>query len=222
MNLAESEGSLVEGIVVSDVSLSIHKSVILRNVCAEFPDGEITGIIGNNGSGKSMLLKCICGFIVPSQGTITVHGVNYHEKKRFPKSIGFVIESPGFLGELSGRENLLQLSQIQNKIKPQSVNEVLKTVGLDPLDYKPVRKYSMGMKQRLGIAQAIMEDPDTLILDEPMNGLDKQGVADMRYLFAEIGKRRKTMILTSHIQEDIDFLCKRVYQMDGGILQRVR
>ena len=151
-----------------------------------------------------------------------MHGVNYHEKKRFPKSIGFVIESPGFLGELSGRENLLQLSQIQNKNKPQSVNEVLKTVGLDPLDYKPVRKYSMGMKQRLGIAQAIMEDPDTLILDEPMNGLDKQGVADMRYLFAEIGKRRKTMILTSHIQEDIDFLCKRVYQMDGGILQRVR
>lgn len=212
----------MEGIVVSNVFLSIHKSEILHNVCAEFPDGEITGIIGNNGSGKSMLLKCICGFIVPSQGTITVHGVNYQEKKKFPKSIGFLIETPGFLGELSGRENLLQLAQIQNIIKPQTAYQAMETVGLDPMDFKPVRKYSMGMKQRLGIAQAIMENPDTLILDEPMNGLDKQGVADMRKLFAEIGERRKTMILTSHIQEDIDLLCTRVYQMDGGILQRIR
>lgn len=212
----------MNGILVSDLSLTLHKTSILKNIHADFPQGAITGIAGNNGSGKSMLLKCICGFIKPSHGEILLAGVNYHALRRFPPSIGYIIEGPGFLGDLSAWDNLRQLAKIRNFVDDQAVARSIRCVGLDPAEKKPVRKYSMGMKQRLGIAQAIMEDPDFLLFDEPMNGLDARGVSEMRTLFARLSKSGKTIVLTSHNRDDIDILCGRVYEMDAGALHVLR
>lgn len=206
----------MDGVTVENVSLTLRRATILNDVSAQFPQGTITGIVGNNGSGKSMLLKCVCGFIRPDRGKITVFGKDYLALKQFPQSMGFIIEAPGFLPELSGIDNLMMLSRIRNRIGSAEMRAAMEQVGLNPAEKKSVKKYSMGMKQRLGIAQAIMENPILLLLDEPMNGLDSGGVHEMRVLFQRLCDLGKTLVLTSHNREDIDILCSRVYQMDGG------
>ena len=205
-------------IKVKNVNLTLGKTDILRNININFEKGKIHGLIGRNGSGKTMLMKCICGFIKPTEGTITVDGKLVGKDIDFPKDMGIIIETPGFIPYYSGYKNLKLLAGLNNKITKEQVKATIRKVGLDPELKRHVKKYSLGMRQRLGIAQAIMENPSILILDEPMNGLDKEGVADVRELLMQLRKEGKTILLASHSAEDISVLCDTVCEMDKGIL----
>lgn len=197
-------------------------NTVLKSVDLEVNSSEIVGIIGHNGSGKTVLMKCICGFITPDGGEITVSGKRIGKDVDIPDNIGLIIEAPGFLPNFSGFSNLWQLAKIRGKISKEEIRRVMEKVGLNPDEKKHVGKYSLGMKQRLGIAQAIMEDPDILILDEPLNGLDKNGVADMRELLLQLRGEGKAMVIASHNSVDIDLLCDRVFEITKGVLTQVR
>ena len=205
-------------IEVQNVVKRFRDQVVLKNVSISFEKGKIHGIVGRNGSGKTVLFKCICGLMPPEEGVIFVNGKRVGRDVDMPEDIGAIIEAPGFLPNYSGYKNLRFLANIRRKIGKEEILNVLKTVGLDPESRKHVGKYSLGMRQRLGIAQAIMEDPEILILDEPMNGLDNAGVQDIRALLLELKAQGKTILLASHNHEDIAALCDTVHEMDGGVL----
>ena len=205
-------------IEVQNVVKRCRDQVVLKNVSISFEKGKIHGIVGRNGSGKTVLFKCICGLMHPEEGVILVNGKRVGRDVDMPEDIGAIIEAPGFLPNYSGYKNLRFLANIRRKIGKEEILSVLKTVGLDPESRKHVGKYSLGMRQRLGIAQAIMEDPEILILDEPMNGLDNAGVQDIRALLLELKAQGKTILLASHNHEDIAALCDTVHEMDGGVL----
>ena len=202
------------------VTKKFGQELVLKEVNLTFEQGRVYGIVGNNGSGKTVLMKCICGFLIPTTGLIQVFGSSIGQDVDFPESLGVIIETPGFLTNLTGRKNLEILAGMRQKIGPAEVLQVLEKVGLDPALKKPVANYSLGMRQRLGIAQAIMEDPKLLILDEPFNGLDKHGVGEIRKLLLELKEEGKTILLASHNEEDIRILCDEVYEMDGGVLRK--
>ncbi|MCI8485394.1 MAG: ABC transporter ATP-binding protein [Lachnospiraceae bacterium] len=208
-------------IEIEHVTKKFGEDVILHDINVSMEQGKVYGISGNNGSGKTVLMKCICGFLPVTQGTIRVGGKIIGREIDFPESIGVIIETPGFLTNLSGMRNLEMLAGLQNKISKEEIRLAIKRAGLDPDLKKSVSKYSLGMRQRLGIAQAIMEDPKFLILDEPFNGLDKHGVSDIRELLLELKERGKTILLASHNSEDIRILCDKVYEMDGGRIEEV-
>lgn len=208
-------------IEIKNAGKCIHGVWIFRNVSVSFSAGKIYGLIGRNGSGKTMLLKSICGLVRINEGTIHVNGKELGSEVDVPESVGAIIEVPGFLPNLSGFANLKYLAKLKNIITDQDIRETLTLVGLDPNSRKHVGKYSLGMRQRLGIAQAIMENPDILLLDEPMNGLDQQGVDDMKALLNKLRTQGKTIILASHHSEDIDELCDVVYKMEGGNISKV-
>jgi ABC-2 type transport system ATP-binding protein len=205
-------------ISVEHVSLTIGRAQILRDVSAQFEEGQIHGIVGRNGSGKTMLMKCICGFIRPTEGRIIVNGNQVGEDVDFPPDLGLLIETPGFVPYYSGLKNLTLLAAINRRASRETLNACMEQLGLGNAKHKRVSKYSMGMRQRLGIAQAIMEDPKLLILDEPLNGLDEQGVIEIRELLLELKRQGKTILLSSHNREDISLLCDTVFQMAGGVL----
>lgn len=205
-------------IEVQNVVKRFRDQVVLKNVSISFEKGQVHGIVGRNGSGKTVLFKCICGLMHPEEGVILVNGKRVGRDVDMPEDIGAIIEAPGFLPNYSGYKNLRFLANIRRKIGKEEILNVLKTVGLDPESRKHVGKYSLGMRQRLGIAQAIMEDPEILILDEPMNGLDNAGVQDIRALLLELKAQGKTILLASHNHEDIAALCDTVHEMDGGVL----
>lgn len=206
-------------IEVQNVVKRFRDQVVLKNVSISFEKEKIHGIVGRNGSGKTVLFKCICGLMHPEEGVILVNGKRVGRDVDMPEDIGAIIEAPGFLPNYSGYKNLRFLANIRRKIGKEEILNVLKTVGLDPESRKHVGKYSLGMRQRLGIAQAIMEDPEILILDEPMNGLDNAGVQDIRALLLELKAQGKTILLASHNHEDIAALCDTVHEMDGGVLE---
>ena len=205
-------------IEVQNVVKRFRDQVVLKNVSISFEKGQIHGIVGRNGSGKTVLFKCICGLMHPEEGVILVNGKRVGRDVDMPEDIGAIIEAPGFLPNYSGYKNLRFLANIRRKIGKEEILNVLKMVRLDPESRKHVGKYSLGMRQRLGIAQAIMEDPEILILDEPMNGLDNAGVQDIRALLLELKAQGKTILLASHNHEDIAALCDTVHEMDGGVL----
>lgn len=202
------------GIVVEHVQKSFGREVVLRDANLEIRPGQICGVVGNNGSGKTVLMKCICGFMRPDQGRVIVNGSRIGADCDFPEKIGVIIETPGFLPALSGYKNLKILADLRAVIGKKEIFETMERVGLDPKLKKPVSKYSLGMRQRLGIAQAIMEDPDVLILDEPFNGLDKKGNAAMRTLVREMKDQGKAILLASHNPRDIEELCDAVHEME--------
>lgn len=203
---------------VTNVSKKYKDKMLVDDVSFEVKKGEILGIVGLNGSGKTVILKCICGLMEYSSGTIKVNDKIIGKECEYPKNMGVIIETPGFLPYYSGIKNLEYLASLKKKIGKQEIKDVLVKVGLGGEEKKLVAKYSLGMKQRLGIAQAIMEDPEFLILDEPMNGLDKEGIAEVRRLLLEMKEAGKTMIITSHNEEDIKVLCDKVIEMDKGKL----
>lgn len=207
-------------ICVDKAGKCIKNTWIFRDVSVNFESGKIYGLIGRNGAGKTMLLKSICGLTSLTEGQITVNGKILGEDADIPESIGVIIEVPGFLPNLSGFANLKYLAKLKNKIDDDKIRQTLLTVGLQPEDRKHVSKYSLGMRQRLGLAQAIMEDPNILLLDEPMNGLDNQGVEEAKQLLKELRSAGKTIIIASHHMEDISELCDTVYLMDSGRLKR--
>ena len=209
-------------ISVQNLSKSFGQERVLKSVTRDFEKGKIHGIVGNNGSGKTVLMKCICGFLIPDGGSITVNNERVGVDVDFPHDMGLIIETPGFLPNMTGVKNLEILASLNKKIGLEEIAASIRRVGLDPLMKKPVGKYSLGMRQRLGIAQAIMENPSLLILDEPLNGLDKHGVAEMRQLIKGLKGQGKTILLASHNQGDIDELCDTVCEMDAGVMTMIR
>lgn len=203
-------------IEVCHVTKKFKEYKALDDVSLQFEEGKIHGIIGRNGSGKTVLFKCICGLIKVDKGDILVDGKRIGKELEFPTDTRVIIENPGFLPGYSGYQNLKFLADIQNKIKKKDIEAVMERVGLDPKSKKHVGKYSLGMRQRLGIAQVIMEEPSLLIMDEPMNGLDNQGVREMRDLFLQLKEQGKTILLASHNREDISVLCDTVVEIDHG------
>lgn len=203
-------------IKLESVTKRFKDQVALKQISVEFEQGKIHGIIGRNGSGKTVMMKCICGLMHPEAGLVTVNGKIVGKDVDIPSGVGAIIEAPGFLPNYNGYRNLKFLADINRKIGKREIYQAMTTVGLDPDSKKHVGKYSLGMRQRLGLAQAIMEDPDILILDEPMNGLDKKGVAEMRELLLSFRNQGKTILICSHSGEDIDILCDTVREMESG------
>lgn len=207
---------------IENIQKNFKENIALNHVSVSFEKGKIHGIIGRNGSGKTVMLKCVCGLMHQDTGTITVNGRVVGKDIDIPEKVGMIIEAPGFLPNYSGYKNLKFLADINRKADKLKVKNTMLAVGLDPSSKKHVGKYSLGMRQRLGIAQAIMEDPELLILDEPMNGLDNHGVEDIRNLLLEFKNKGKTIIIASHNREDIAVLCDTVCEMDAGKLTVIK
>ncbi|PPK80809.1 ABC-2 type transport system ATP-binding protein [Lacrimispora xylanisolvens] len=208
-------------IQVIDVCKTLEGQEILKNINLEFDSSKIHGIIGRNGSGKTVLIKCICGFMPVSSGSIFVDEKRIGYDTEFIENTGFIIENPGFLNRYSGLKNLKYLASIRKIADVDRLRECMNMVGLDPDSKKTVGKYSLGMRQRLGIAQALMEYPDIIILDEPMNGLDNSGVMEIRKILLQLKAEGKLIIIISHNREDINSLCDKVYEMDKGEIKQV-
>ena len=209
---------MASAIIIENLRKSFGEEEILHGICREFETGKIHGIVGNNGSGKTVMMKCICGFLRPDEGHVFVNGLEVGKDIDFPEDMGIIMETPGFLPGVTGMKNLKLLASLRGIADDRRIRQTIERVGLDSKLRKPVSKYSLGMRQRLGIAQAIMEDPSLLILDEPFNGLDKHGVAKIRSLIKELRAEGKTILLASHNQADIDELCDTVCEMDAGYM----
>ena len=208
----------MEMICVNNGTKSFKNQEVLSNINIVFESGKIYGIVGYNGSGKSVLLKCICGFLTLDSGEIEIDGKKLKKDIDMIQDAGVIIEEPAFLKEYSGKRNLEFLYSIRNKLNSEAISKAMRLVGLDENSKKKVKNYSLGMKQRLAIAQAIMENPKILLLDEPMNGLDKNGIQEIRELLLNLKKQDKTIVLVSHNQEDIRVLCDELYEIENGML----
>lgn len=205
-------------IEIENLSQSFGENKVFENVNLKIEKGKIIGIIGYNGSGKSVLFKLICGLLPVKSGSIKVRGLKLGEDISIPDKLGVIIETPGFLPYLTGYENLKQLASIRNEIGPERICESLELVGLDPDNPAKVSGYSLGMRQRLGIAQAIMEYPDILILDEPFNGLDKNGSRAIRDFIGSLSEKGVTILMASHYPDDINILADEIYEFNNGRL----
>lgn len=210
-----------EIVKVENVTKYFKQEKVLDDVNMNLETGHIYGIVGKNGAGKTVLFKIIAGFIKPSSGKVTVAGKIIGVDRDFPDSLGLIIETPGFLSQYNAYQNLLYLANINNKISKEDIKESIRMVGLDPDSNKKVGKFSLGMRQRLGIAQAIMENPNLIILDEPMNGLDKKGIEDVKELLLKLKGDRKTILMASHYAEDME-ICDEVFQMEDGKLGEMK
>lgn len=203
-------------IQVKNLSVSFGQVEVLHSVSCEFPPGQITGIMGRNGSGKTVLLKAICGLVVPGHGEIWIDDRKLTPQNAHTFSMGALIETPGFLREYSGSRNLQFIASLTPGASSVKVKRVMSLVGLDYTSKKRVGTYSLGMRQRLGVAQALLDDPDILILDEPMNGLDHNAIENVRSMLHELTQEGKTILLASHYADDLEELCKTIYQIDNG------
>lgn len=216
------EHKMESAVRLIDVTKSFGEEMVLKGITHSFEKGRIHGIMGFNGSGKTVMFKCICGFLKPDSGVVWVDDRQIGKDVDFPESMGMIIESPGFLPGLSGFANLKRLAALRQIITEDDVRKAIRTVGLEPESKKKVGQYSLGMRERLGIAQAIMEDPDLLVLDEPFNGLDKRGAKEVCILLNEIRERGKTILIAAHNILEIERLCDTVCEMDAGVLSQVR
>lgn len=209
---------MLYAIELANVSKQIDKYEILNNINLQVPVGKIFGITGVNGSGKSMLLRIICGLVLPTSGLVTVLGQQIGKDVEFSQDIGAIIDTPGFLPRYTGLQNLELLAMIRNKITKSDIVDTLKRVGLDVKNKRPFRTYSTGMRQRLGIAQAIMEKPRVILLDEPTRGIDQAGTNELHDLFKEINATGVTILLTSHAKAELELLCNEVFHIENGSL----
>ena len=207
-------------IEIKEISKSFRGVKVLKNVSMTLESGHIYGFIGHNGSGKTVLLKLICAFFEPTTGEILFNGTNIIKNNEYPPSTRALIERPTFISELSGKENLELLARIQKKIGEKEIENALEKVGLEKEKDKLYYKYSLGMKQKLGIAQVLMEDPQILILDEPFNGLDDESAKNIRQILLEEKKKGKLIILATHLKEDIELLCDELYKFDDGVVTK--
>lgn len=203
---------------IKDLTKKFGDKVVLDHVSIQMESGKIYGFVGRNGSGKTMLMKHILGFIYPTGGAVYIDEKEIGKDIPAPEHVGAIIENPGFLPEYSGYKNLRLLAMIKGIIGKQEIKDAMRLVGLDGDSRQHVRKYSLGMKQRLGLAQAMMENPDLLLLDEPMNGLDHDGVREIRKVLLKQKQQGKLIIIASHNREDIEVLCDEIYYFDKGIV----
>lgn len=213
-------GYAMSEIIIENLSKAIKNNKILDNVNLTFESGHVYGLVGRNGSGKTMLLRAICGLIFPDSGKVIIDGKQLHKDISFPESCGIIIENTDLLPNFSAFDNLKMLSEIKNTANDNMIKSAIKSVGLDPNSKKKVKTFSLGMKQRLSIAQALFEDPDILLLDEPTNALDEDGVNDVRRILLEQKKKNKLIIIASHNKEDISLLSDTVISVSNGRFQR--
>lgn len=206
-------------IQVNHIFKSYGRCAVLKDISAQFEKGKIHGLIGRNGSGKTQLFKIIAGYVAADQGEVIAFGKKVGKQVHHPERMGILIEIPGFLPNYSGLFNLQMLAAMNSKLTRAQLIETLEKVGLHDAIHKKVSRYSLGMRQRLGIAQAIMGNPELIILDEPFNGLDYIGVAEIRKLILQCREAGKTILLSSHYAEDIDRLCDTVRRMEAGALR---
>ena len=202
-------------IKIENLTKEFKDSLILNDINLEFQEGKVYGLVGPNGSGKSVLLKIICAFYMPTKGKVLIDGVNYNDGNNFPPNLRALIDKPSFIPDLSGFENLKLLAKIQNLINDDDIINTLKIVNLYEEKDKKFYKYSMGMKQKLGIASVLMEKPKIMILDEPFNGIDDESKSKLFEYLAKI-KKNKIIIISSHIFEEIQKVCDEVYYFENG------
>ena len=201
---------------IQNLSKTISKNPILRNITIGMERGKIYGRRGKNGSGKTMLMRAICGLILPTEGSVSIDGEVLGKDISFPRSIGALIENPGFIANYSGLKNLQILAAIQNHIGQKDIEAIMEQLGLDSADPKKFKKYSLGMKQKLGIAAAVMENPDLIILDEPINALDEKSVEIVKQLLLNHKERGALIIISCHDREELEFLSDEVFCMEDG------
>lgn len=201
---------------VKSISKEFKEGVAIDNISFNADNGKIIGFVGHNGSGKTVLFKCICGFYQVTKGEILINKKKVGIGDQMPGNIAFTIEEPAFSGEYSGRKNLEFLYELRHKRDSGHIKKIMEKVNLDYNSKKKVSKYSLGMKQRLAIAQVLMEDEPILIMDEPMNGLDREGIKDIRELILEEKLKGKIILLASHNSGDIEYLCDEVYELENG------
>ncbi len=206
----------MEAIIVDNVTKVLKRHRVLDGVSLRVPEGSITGIVGRNGSGKSMLFKAISGLMPVNTGSIQIMGKTIGRNGAFPADIGILIERPGFLPQYSAFKNLHMIAEIRNRIDDSNITMMMMEFGLDPKDHRPVRKYSLGMKQKIGIIQAIMEQPKVILLDEPTNNLDQESIMTMRKMVKHLRDQGSTILMCSHNTEDITSLCDTAYIMTEG------
>nr|WP_259547122.1 ATP-binding cassette domain-containing protein [Heyndrickxia oleronia] len=207
-------------ISLKNVNKRFKGNTLFENVNLDIEKGKIYGIVGPNGSGKSVLFKMICGFIFPDEGTIVIQDSKIGKNTRFPENFGVIIDRPGYISNKSGFQNLKELSLIRGIIDDNQIIKTMETVGLDPHSNQKAKNFSLGMKQKLAICQAIMEEQQVLILDEPFNALDIDSVKRVRDLLIRFKNEGRTILLTSHNQEDIN-ICDIVYRINKCNLERV-
>ncbi len=203
-------------IEIKNVNKTIKKAPILRDINLLFEGGKVYGLKGKNGSGKTMLMRAICGLITPESGTIDINGKILGKDISFPESIGVLIENPSFISNYTGFKNLKVLASIQGKITDDRIREALEEIGLDPDDKRTFKKYSLGMKQKLGIAAAIMEKPDIVILDEPINALDEASVGNVREILARQKQRGAVIIIACHDKSELEALSDEIIEISEG------
>lgn len=201
---------------IDNISKSFDKGLVLNNINLYFESGKVYGLKGRNGSGKTMLLRAISGLILPDKGTIKIDDKILGDDLSFPPSVGVLIENPGYIPELSGKENLRNIADIKSVVSDREINEIMKYFDLEPESKKPVKKYSLGMKQKLGLCMAFMEDPELILLDEPMNALDEKAVNDLKDLILKKEKEGKLIIIASHDLEDLEELTDEIIEMQNG------
>lgn len=206
-------------IEITDLVKDIKGKRIIDHVTLHLESGKITGLKGVNGSGKTMLMRLVCGLITPTSGSIVINGKRLGKDITFPESVGILIENPAFLDAYSGFENLKLLASIKHSVGPEEIRQTIARVGLDPDDKKKYRKYSLGMKQRLGIAAAVMEEPDIIILDEPTNALDSDGVAMLKEILHDQRERGALVLISCHDLPTLQELSDEIYLMESGALR---
>lgn len=209
-------------IEIHNLKKVFDKRVIFENINLDIDEGEIVGFVGPNGSGKSVLFKIICGFLRPTEGSVVYENKIIGKDIDFIPSLGVLIEKNGFIEDYNHFKNLQYLAQIKNIISNQDIRDTLYAVGLDPDDKTKVKKYSLGMRQKLGIAQAVMENPKVLVIDEPFNGLDKDTVKKIKKLIINMKDNGCTIFLTSHIPGDIDELADKIYEFNNNTLEMIK
>lgn len=207
---------------IKNLSKKFKDVYVLKDINLTFESGKIYGFTGRNGSGKSVLLKIICGFYTPSTGEVLLDNYNYILNNDFPKSTRCLIEKSNFLPDLTGYENLKLLASIENKIGDKEIMDTIEKLNLKEEINKKYGKYSLGTKQKLGIAQVLMEDPKLIVLDEPLNGIENETAKEVRKILNEEKKKDKIIIVASHIKEDIDTLADVVYNIDNGIVEKIK
>lgn len=209
-------------IKVENVTKKIGQAMVLNQINMELESGTIYGLKGKNGSGKTMLMRMVCGLILPTHGRIMIDGKILGKDFSFPPNAGALIETPGFLGGYSGFDNLKMMTDIQQKVDDTAIAEALRKVGLDPEEKKKYKKYSLGMKQKLGIAAAIVEDPELIVLDEPTNALDEGSVERLRKILLEFKEKGALILLSSHDTEELKYLSDVIFYMENGCLKEIK
>lgn len=205
---------------IKNYTKKIGKSTVLSDINIELESGKIYGLKGKNGSGKTMLMRAICGLIYATAGEIVIDNKVLGKDMSFPDSIGILIENPAFLNDYSGFDNLKMLAYIKGLITDDEINDVILKVGLDPDDKKKYKKYSLGMKQKLGIAAAIMEKPDIIILDEPINAIDEEGVSNIRDILNELKEEDRIIIIACHDKEELFYLSDEIIEIESGVIRK--